>query len=145
MLALCVRAQSKNEQVFDAVPEALRARLLERLDLYVQYQRTKDYEKLFDLYSETTLAKVFHGQSKADFVKAYQSGDAQGSSSRLIEFVPAHTEKIAAEGAAELFVIYGKARSCEGGKVIEKKRVAIEAQQQDGDWYFSPIADVLID
>ena len=145
VLAFCVPAQSNHEKVFDAVPEALRARLVERLDLYVQYQRTRDYEKLFDLYSQTTLEKVFHGQSKADFVKAYQSGDAHGSSSRLIEFVPAHTEKIAAEGAEELFVVYGKARLCEGGKVIEKKRVAIEAQQQNGDWYFSPIADVLID
>jgi hypothetical protein len=42
-------------------------------------------------------------------------------------------------------VIYGKAKLCEGGKTIEKKRVAIESQLQNGDWYFSPIADVLID
>lgn len=145
MLAVYVHGHSQEQKVFDAVPEALRARLVERLHLYVEYQRTKEYDKLFDLFSEPTINKFFHDQSKADFVKAYQGGDAQGSSSRLIEFTPTHTEKIAGDGAGELFVIYGKARLCEAGKAIEKKRVAIEAQLQNGDWYFSPIADVLID
>ena len=144
MLGVNAYGQSKEEKVFDAVPEALRARLIERLQLYVDYQRTKEYEKLFDLFSETTISKFFNGQSKADFVKAYQSGDARGSSSRLIEFTPTDTEKITADSGAELFVIYGRAKLCEGGKAIEKKRVAIEAQLQNGDWYFSPIADVVI-
>lgn len=145
MLGLCVHGQSKEQKVFDPVPEALRARLLERLQSYVDYQRRKDYDQLFDLFSETTLNKFFHGQSKADFVKAYQNGDAEGSSSRLIEFTPTEIESITGDGGGELFVIYGRARLCEGGKAVEKERVAIEAQLQNGDWYFSPIADVLID
>lgn len=145
VLGLCVHGQSKEQKVFDPVPEALRARLLERLQSYVDYQRRKDYDKLFDLFSETTLNKFFHGQSKADFVKAYQNGDAEGSSSRLIEFTPTEIEKISGDDGGELFVIYGRARLCEGGEAVEKKRVAIEAQLQNGDWYFSPIADVLID
>jgi len=145
MLGLCVNAQSKEQRVFDPVPEALRARLIERLNLYVDSQRRKDYDQLFDLFSDATLNKFFHGQSKADFVKAYQNGDTQGTSSRLIEFTPTEIEKIAGAGGGELFVIYGRARLCEGGKAIEKERVAIEAQLQNGDWYFSLIADVLID
>jgi hypothetical protein len=145
MLGLCVQGQSKEQKVFDPVPEALRARLLERLQSYVDYQRRKDYGQLFDLFSQTTLDKFFHGQSKADFVKAFQNGDAQGSSSRLIEFKLTHIEKIEGEDGREVFVIYGSARLCEGAEPIRKKRVAMEAELQNGDWYFSLIADVLID
>jgi hypothetical protein len=145
LLGLCVHGQSKEQQVFDPVPEALRARLLERLHLYVDSQRRKDYGELFDLFSETTRNKFFRGQRKADFVKAFQNGEAQGSSSRLIEFAPTHVDKIEGEDGRDIFVIYGRAKLCEGGKAVQKKRVAIEAQVQNGDWYFSPIAEVLID
>ena len=144
MLTVSGFAQKKAEKVFAVVPEAARARLLERLHLYVDYQRRKEYDKLFELFSDATINKYFHGQSKADFVKAYQSGDERGSSSRVIEFTPTDTEKISADGAGEFFVVYGRAKVSEGNKVIEKKRAAIEAHLQNGDWYFSPIADVVI-
>jgi ADP-heptose:LPS heptosyltransferase len=144
MLSTCAIAQSKAEKVFEVVPEAERARLLERLHLYVEYQREKDYDKLFDLFSDATKNKYFNGLSKADFVKAYQSGDERGSSSRLIEFTPTDTQKISADGNDYLFIIYGRAKVAEGNKVIEKKHVSIEAQLQNGDWYFSLIADIVI-
>ena len=144
MLGMSAAAQSKAEKVFEVVPEAERARLLERLHLYVEYQREKDYDKLFDLFSDATKNKYFNGLSKADFVKAYQNGDERGSSSRLIEFTPTDTQKISADGNDDLFVIYGRAKVCEGNKVIEKKHVSIEAQRQNGDWYFSLMADIVI-
>ena len=144
MLSTCAVAQSKAEKVLEGVPEAERARLLERLHLYVEYQREKDYDKLFDLFSDATKNKYFNGLSKADFVKAYQSGDERGSSSRLIEFTPTDTQKISTDGNDDLFIIYGRAKVAEGNKVIEKKHVSIEAQLQNGDWYFSLMADIVI-
>lgn len=144
MLGTSTFGQRKAEKVLEAVPEALRARLLERLHLFVDYQRQKEYDKLFELFSDATISKYFNGQSKADFVKAYQTGDERGSSSRVIEFTPTDTEKISADGGGDFYVIYGRAKVSEGNKTIEKKRVAIEAHLQNDDWYFSPIADVLI-
>ena len=147
MVLMCFvygKGQSEAQKVFDVVPEAMRARLVERLSNYTEYQRSKQYEKLYDLFSESTIKNLFRGQSKTEFINAWQKGDNEGTSRRLIEFIPGHTEKIAGE-STDIYVIYGRAKFCEGGKVVEKKRTAIEAHLQNGDWYFSAPADVVID
>src|SRR6266404_6538121 len=47
------KEQKKEEKVFAGVPQRLRASLIERLNLYVEYERTKQYEKLYDLSLES--------------------------------------------------------------------------------------------
>jgi hypothetical protein len=49
------------------------------------------------------------------------------------------------EDSSDLYVIYGKAKMCQKGEVIKKPSVAVTAQLQEGKWYFSTIADVLVD
>ena len=138
------QGQSEAQKVFDVVPEAMRARLIERLSNYTEYQRSKQYEKLYDLFSESTIKNLFRGQSKTEFINAWQKGDNEGTSRRLIEFTPSYTEKIGGENG-DIYVVYGRSKFCEGGKVVEKRRTAIEAHLQNGDWYFSAPADVVID
>lgn len=137
-------AQDAGQKALDAIPEPLRPQLVEQLALYVEYQRTKQYDKLYDLFSRSTIQTVFSNQTKEEFVRAYQSGDAEGTSVRLIEFTPTASQKTQ-EDSSDLYVIYGKAKMCQKGEEIRKPRVAVTAQLQEGKWYFSTVADVLVD
>lgn len=44
--------QIKNDKKFSPVPDVWRARLVERLNLFIEYERTKQYDKLFGLLPE---------------------------------------------------------------------------------------------
>jgi len=63
-------AQNTNSKAFEAIPPPLRQRLVERLALYVEYQRSRQYDKLYDLLSWSTIQRVYRGQSKEEFVRA---------------------------------------------------------------------------
>lgn len=133
-----------NPKVLEPIPEPLRPQLLERLDLYVEYQRTKQYDKLYDLMSRSTIHLVFKDQTKEEFVRAYQAGDAQRTSIRLIEFTPTAIQQMQGDGS-DVYVMYGAATMCQMGDLTKKRRVAVTTQLQDGKWYFSPVMDVLVD
>src|SRR5215210_2121199 len=47
-----VRAQERSENVFETVPLEARPRLVERLREYVTYERTRQYEKVYELLYE---------------------------------------------------------------------------------------------
>jgi len=114
------------------------------LALYVEYQRAKQYDKFYDLLSRSSIHTVFKDQTKDEFVKAYQTGDAQRTSIRLIEFTPTDIQPTQAD-ASDVYVIYGSATLCQMGELTKKPRVAVTAQLQEGKWYFSPVMDVLVD
>ena len=136
----CAHGQEK-EKVFAVVPEALRAQLMERLNLYVEYQKEKDYEKLYNLFSKTTLERVFKGQSQKEFIDAFRKGDDARTSVRILDLTVTKVEKTTKEGA-DLYNIYGNAKLCEHGELIDKQ-IVIGAQLENGNWYFSTLADVL--
>jgi hypothetical protein len=148
LFAPLIQAQDKEHRVFDAVPEQVRARLMERLKLYVEYQRAKDYEKLYDLYTESTIKNVFKGQSREEFAAAYRKGDEEGKSTRILEFRPTSIDKSVSmwtsEGADEAYSIYGDAKLWRPVERVEKP-IAIEAQLKNGEWYFSAIVEIVND
>ena len=131
------------QKLLEEVPEPLRAQLVERLALDVEYERTKQYDKLYELrFFRSTIHK---DQTKEEFVRNSQIGDARGTNRRLIEFTPTAIQKIQDADGQDLYDIYGKATMCEMGELIKNPRVAISAKLQDGKWYFSTVGDVLID
>lgn len=129
-----------DEKVFAPIPEESRARLIERLTLYVATQRAADYDKLYDLYSERTINQVFKGQNKTEFSAAFRQGDAERKSIRLFEFTPKKIEKKAEDGS-DFYKIYGKAVLLQQGEIV-KRKIVIEAHPQNGTWYFSAVAIV---
>lgn len=141
LFTLSVQARGREQSVFDVVPEPLRAQLIERLKLYVEYQRTRQYEKLYDLYSRTTIERVFKNQTRDEFVLAFQKGDAERISVRIMDFSPTSVEKTTKENA-DLYNIYGKAKLCQQGEMVEGP-VVIGAQLENGVWHFSAPADVV--
>jgi hypothetical protein len=100
-------AQGVSQKVLKPVPENLRPQLVERLSLYVEYQRAKQYDKFYDLLSKSTIHTVLRDQTREEFVRAYQSGDAKRTSIRLIEFAPNAIQLIQEDGD-NVYVIVGE-------------------------------------
>src|SRR6266480_4301030 len=68
LLVLCCMSaygQIKDQDVFAPMPAVLRAGLVERLKLLIEYQRTQQWEKQYDLLS----IAVTQGNSKEEYVK----------------------------------------------------------------------------
>ncbi len=117
-------------KVFDPVPANQRARLAKRLKLLVEYQRTKQYEKLFGMLPK------FHTQhpelTKEEFLAAIR---AQGKA-HIVDFIPEYaTENLTIDGE---YAIYGCAKVREG-RSTKKWQAAIYASLENGEWYFSDI------
>lgn len=135
-----VSAQS-NEKAFAVVPEAHRAQLVERLKLYVDYQRSKDYERLYGLLSKATIDQVFNGQTLSQFVAAFRKGDEERTSVTILDFKVTNVEKTTKDGV-DLYKIYGDAKLAQHGEQVDKQ-IVVGAQWQDGNWYFTTLSDVL--
>ncbi len=137
------KEQKKEQKVFAAVPQHLRARLIERLNLYVEYERTKQYEKLYDLLWEYVVDP--NSLSKEDYVKASKKTIAEGYRGILLEFKPTDTLDLSLNDEGEVrYDIWGTAKVNSEGEIYEKD-AAIEARWINGEWYFSGVADVIID
>jgi acetyl esterase/lipase len=130
--------QDRAESVFDAVPQQSRARLVERLGEYVTYERSGQYEKLYELLYEAGA----DGEKKLS-KEAYAASRREAKDRRgvLQEFSPTYTLNITLnEGYPPTFVITGRARVLRDGQKV-KKQMAVHARLQDGDWYFSEASD----
>jgi hypothetical protein len=137
------KEQKKEQEVLAAIPQHLRARLIERLNLYVEYERTKQYEKLYDLLWDYVVDP--NSLSREAYVNASKKTIAEGYRSILLEFKPTGTLDLSVtdEGLIR-YDIWGTAKVDDEGKIYEKD-AAIEARWLYGDWYFSGVADVIID
>ena len=137
------KEQQKGQKVFAAVPEHLRARLVERLNLYVEYERTKQYEKLYDLLWEYVVDP--NSLSREAYVNASRKTIAEGYRSVLLEFKPTGTIDLSVNDEGLIrYDLWGTAKVNSEGEIY-KKDAAIEARWINGEWYFSGVADVIID
>ncbi len=136
-------SRTKEEKVFAAVPQHLRARLIERLNLYIEYERTKQYEKLYDLLWESVATPT--NLSRDAYVEASKRTIAKGYRSVLLKFKPTDTLVLSLNDEDQgRYDIWGTARVDDGEKIYEKN-AAIEARWINGEWYFSGVADVILD
>ena len=124
------------EKQFAPVPASVRGRLIERLSLFLEYDRNGEYGKKFDLFSEYHLS-VSKG-TKADYVKLMQDLAAQGKVKTLIDFKVSRVENFSLDDAREHmnFKIYGRFKYLKGKKARSEERL-VDARYQNGDWYFS--------
>jgi hypothetical protein len=142
LLAVITSGYSAQQDVFDVVPQPHRAQLAERLDRYIEYQRTKQYEKLYELYSRTTIERVFKNQTKQEFIAAFNKGDTERTSVTILQFTPTRIELTTNSENVEWYNIYGEARLLQQGELV-KGQIMVAAQLEDGVWRFAGLADVL--
>jgi hypothetical protein len=138
------REQKKEQKVFADIPQNLRARLIERLNLYVEYERSRQYEKLYSLLQESGNDQPKF--SREEYVAASRKRIAEGYRSMLLEFKPTAAINLSLndDDKAIRYSIWGKARFDDGGKSSERD-AAIHAYWINGDWYFSGVDEVIID
>jgi hypothetical protein len=136
LLVMPAQSQADNlTKVFAPVDVALRQRLAERLRLYVEYERTHQWDKLYDLTSKQYL----ENDSREEFVKRQRFFSGDGFSDTL-GFIPQST-------VTSYYGIEGN-YSIEGCmKVRWKGRIhywhaGVDAYWEDGDWYFSTISTI---
>ena len=128
-----VHAQERTENVFEKVPLELRPRLIERLEEYVTYERTRQYVKLYELLydrNDTNAGKEVYSKSRAE---------AEARRGVIQEFTPTFILDITLnDGDAPTLSLTGQAKVFLKGHTV-KKEMSLEARLHDGEWYFSEL------
>ena len=122
-------------KVFAPVDVVLRQRLADRLKLYVEYERTHQWDKLYDLISKQAIEK----ESREIFVKRQRDSSGEGFADTL-DFVPASTvtSYVGIEGN---YSIEGCLKVRWKGR-IHHWHAGVDAFLENGDWYFSYISAI---
>lgn len=138
------KEQKRMEKVFAPVPLQLRARLVERLNSYVEYERTQQYEKLYDLSLESVASPITVDRDA--YVEATKKGIIKGYRSILLKFKPTWIIDLSVKSENPVrYHISGISKEKDNkGKVYERE-TAIEVRWIRGDWYFSGLWDVIND
>jgi hypothetical protein len=137
------KEQKKEQKVFAAIPQHLRARLVERLNSYVEYEHTKQYEKLYDLLFES-VAKP-SSLSLEEYVTASKKTFAEGYRTNLLKFKPTNTLDFSPDNENKSsYQIFGVAK-VDDGEEVYVMNAAIIARWINGEWYFSSLASVIYD
>ena len=130
-----VHAQERAEKVFKIVPLESRPRLVERLKEFVTYERTRQYEELYELLYERddkNAGKEVYSKSRVE------AEDRRGV---IQDFTPVSILNITLnDGDAPTFSLTGLAKVLFKGRSV-RKEMTVYARLQDGEWYFSELSD----
>src|SRR4051812_20378259 len=101
LLVLPARGQEEwaSEKKFAPVPVAVRARLVERLKEFLEYDRAAEYEKKFDLFSKSYLSVA--KWTKADYARVMREYATAGKGEKIIEFKISSVENFSLDDAPE--------------------------------------------
>ena len=119
-------SQADGGKVFATVPERLRPRLAERLELVVEYEREQKWDEQYNLLSPLFL----QGATKEAYIERRQSGRGH----TVLGFIPKYTARMY-EGRWEIF---GCIKVRKGGKTQELNG-EVAAFLEAGDWRFSQV------
>jgi len=137
---ICASAhgQTNTDDPFAGVPTTLRASLRERLKLLVQYQRSQQWEKHYDLLFFT----FTQGMTKEEYAKRSRHWYTEVVPEDLIlDFVPRATIIHEASADARWWTIEGCAKFRKKGR-IENLYASVDAHRYRGNWYFSDVGAI---
>ena len=135
LLILLAQVSATAQDVFDPVPEGLRARLVERFHSLIELRRTNEWDDLYELIA----VEHRRGWSKSEFVRIYQQyPGVVGTARRLVMFVP--RDILLRDGSDRVWVISGCATLTGLKFPID---AFVLASREKGDWYFSDL-DALV-
>ena len=130
-------SQSGPQDVFSPIESTRRARLAERLRLFVQYQTTKQWEKQYGLLAEL----ITRSQSKRDFVDSNRQAYNKWGRTPLLDFVPSKVTLQPVDTTRKVWFISGCSVVLEKGQQI-RKAALVEAYWEKNDWFFSEVQNV---
>lgn len=133
-LTLSAQVETKKaESVFEEIPAEQRAKLIGRLNLFLENWKNREWEKVYDLIAEGHKQSIGGGLSKERFLR-------EPPLYELKRFTPktvlAYVEVTKDKGHLSIW-------GCGEYKRFlfnEKKESTIDARLQNGEWYFSQIS-----
>jgi hypothetical protein len=128
--------QATNQNVFGAIPEARRGRLIERLNLAVEYQRNGNWADIYDLLDRPISLPDNPDARREQYVEQNQRLDSIRSSV-LLEFIPEDVI-FAGDNTEGFAVVFGCGTYRKRGHTVKYKSQA-EIYLRGGEWYFSAI------
>jgi hypothetical protein len=128
LLAIPASAQLRNPKKLAKLSTPLQERLIERLNLYIEYDRTGQYDKQYDLLSNSYIERMKLNKESYPKTKI-KWGDTVGV---LLEF---KAKYIDVKLNHNMVVMAGEARIIyKGRKVFQAANIT--AYLQNDEWYF---------
>lgn len=122
----------KEKGKFSRVPAQYRDRLIERLNAYVWYERTNQYDKLFDLLpDEVSTGTPFN---RAEFIQRKQSANRQGRDYTQLELKILDVDKDSGRGE-DFYMIAIHEKVYDKGQLYQLENNFYWAYLKNGEWF----------
>jgi hypothetical protein len=136
---ITVVGQRESKNVFDVVPVSIRDALIERLKLRIEYEKTEQWGKLYDLFYPKKNNQEDYIKAKEEYIKI--NTDLNDPRQYIMtDFVPKVVSS-ANELEKESYLIEGCGTFRFKGKLI-KENTIIMAHLVNKEWLFSSFGDV---
>jgi hypothetical protein len=117
-------------EIFESIPSNERSRLAERLKIFLDFYRTKQYSQLFDMFPK------FHTQHPEITKEQFLAEIKKFGKSRIIDFTVENT--IPNESIDGDYAIWGCAKVKDGWS-SKKRQATIYASIENGEWVLSDV------
>jgi hypothetical protein len=141
MLLLCLAASfcfsQDSDRDVSAISAADRVRIMERLKLLIQYQKSQEWSKQYELLT----IKLKRAEGKQDFINRTRQAYTRWGRKPLLDFEPLGVRFLKVGEKDDVLYIVGCSELSDNGKKIHESSL-IEAYKERNDWYFSEIHSV---
>jgi hypothetical protein len=127
------RKQGTNDSL-SSVPVLQHPKLIERLNLLIEYQNTEQWEKVYDLL----IRSMRGGRSRADYASSRREMESITPRSTLLAFVPTEAIPIDAWSGGGEWQLMGCAQYRRKEGIIQLKS-AVGAELRQGEWFFTEV------
>lgn len=138
-LPILLKQDRPEPGLLSSLPPANAARLIERLNLFVEYERTKQWGKFFALLYRPKTDKEAHSKARKEYVDRLNDPDDPFDIQR-IAFIPKMIDP-AFELEENTYMVRGCATYNFKGRINMQNDI-IMAHLIDDDWYFSGFGEV---
>lgn len=115
-----------------SLPKEQRPRLREMLSRFVEYSRTAQFEKQYELYLPDFAAKRFSVKDKHEYAGLTRS---HGDRETYIDFQLLSVGSNEDKDYGKIYEVFGLAKTLQGGKAVESYQ-STQVILKDGEWYF---------
>ncbi len=127
-----LRCPDNGQADLSDVPKEFRAGLMEMLNRFVEYSRTEQYEKQYELFLPEIAAKMFPVKGKEEYGRWVRN--SQPFKESWVELKLDSVTGIEDKVYGKVYLIYVRAKTLEAGKIVESSRIT-KAIIKHEKWY----------
>lgn len=123
-------AAQDDQKAFASVPDAVRARLIDRFRLLVIYETSEQWDREYDLLESR------YASDKEEYVAKRRRSSPNPATKWIFAFIAEKTEDVSRSDLQADYKVVGYAKVEERGCLV-KRNGFVYAFLRNGDWYFS--------